>query len=89
MGHRIELGEIEAAASAIDDIGQCCAMYNRTTQEIILVYDGKADRETVIMNLRGSVPRYMIPQVLHQLDAMPHNLNGKIDRALLSKQFIQ
>ncbi len=86
MGHRIELGEIEAAGSSIDNIGQCCALYQMEKKEIHFLYDGQTDQNEVRLQLKLLLPQYMLPQVIHQLDAMPHNLNGKIDRAALNRK---
>ena len=88
MGHRIELGEIEAAASSLEGIGQCCALYSVEEQKIILIYDGKAEWTDVISELKELLPKYMLPQTIHRLEAMPHNLNGKIDRAVLKTEYI-
>ena len=39
MGYRIELGEIEAAASALDGVTACAAVYDSDRDKIILVYE--------------------------------------------------
>ena len=89
MGHRIELGEIEAAASSIDDIGQCCALYDMQNKQIHLVYDGRVIEEEVYSRLKQLLPHYMVPQNVHKIDSLPHNLNGKIDRVTIQSIFIK
>ncbi|MGN0493731.1 MAG: amino acid adenylation domain-containing protein [Acutalibacteraceae bacterium] len=84
MGYRIELGEIEAAASALDGVSSCAAVYNAAEDKIILVYEGKKREITEILSeLREKLPEYMMPQTVRRIKAMPHNANGKIDRKLL------
>lgn len=84
MGYRIELGEIEAAASALDCVTACAAVYDSDRDKIILVYEGKKREITDILSeLRVRLPEYMMPQTVKRIKAMPHNANGKIDRKLL------
>lgn len=84
MGYRIELGEIEAAASALDGVTACAAVYDSDRDKIILVYEGKKREITDILSeLRVRLPEYMMPQTVKRIKAMPHNANGKIDRKLL------
>lgn len=84
MGYRIELGEIEAAASALDCVTACAAVYDSVRDRIILIYEGKKREITEILSeLRARLPEYMMPQTVKRIKAMPHNANGKIDRKLL------
>ena len=84
MGYRIELGEIEAAASTLDCVTACAAVYDSDRDKIILVYEGKKREITDILSeLRVRLPEYMMPQTVKRIKAMPHNANGKIDRKLL------
>lgn len=84
MGYRIELGEIEAAASALDGVTACAAVYDSDKDKIILVYEGKKREITEILSeLRVRLPEYMMPQTVKRIKAMPHNANGKIDRKIL------
>ena len=81
MGYRIELGEIEAAASTLDCVTACAAVYDSDRDKIILVYEGKKREITDILSeLRVRLPEYMMPQTVKRIKAMPHNANGKIDR---------
>ncbi len=86
MGHRIELGEIEAAAGALPYVRECCCVYNSFTEKIILVSscDAGPDRQKQLRSdLTRVLPKYMIPHVFRELPELPHNRNGKIDRAAL------
>ena len=41
-----------------------------------------------IINLvKERIPVYMFPEVVNHLVHMPYNLNGKIDRIVLKKQY--
>lgn len=83
MGQRIELGEIEANVSAVDGIEENCCVYNELKKRILLFYTGKPDEASLMDALKKALPVYMLPGRCIHLDAMPHNLNGKIDRAEL------
>ena len=37
---------------------------------------------------RSLLPRYMVPNLYHWRKALPHNPNGKIDRAALREEFL-
>lgn len=88
MGHRIELGEIETAISSLKEIDRACCMYDQTSQKIVAVYEGNVDAKALTGQLRDILPRYMLPNVYHQVESMPVNLNGKIDRVALKREFL-
>jgi acyl-coenzyme A synthetase/AMP-(fatty) acid ligase len=93
-GYRIELGEIEAALAAIEELKEsavvaigsdgfannliCCA-YCPATTELAAV--------EIRSRLKSRLPAYMIPSKWKQLEALPRNANGKIDRAWLREEF--
>src|SRR5581483_9978679 len=96
-GHRIELGDVEAALHATPGIRDaaviavdgaedgekviCCAYVAADTPDLPLLVLKK--------KLSKVLPRYMMPTRWLALDMMPHNANGKIDRAWLKKRFAQ
>ena len=86
MGQRIELGEIEVNASSISGVDENCCMYDSENQRIIMFYTGSIGPEQVSDNMKKLVPVYMVPNKVYRLDEMPHNLNGKIDRAELKRR---
>ncbi len=86
LGNRIELGEIEAAVTSLDGIDRACCFYNTVQSKIVLFYTGQLDKKEIPGKLRALIPEYMIPGIINQLESMPINLNGKIDRALLKQQ---
>lgn len=82
-GRRIELGEIETAVTALVGISECCCLYDNKKLRIVLFYTGSIEGKEINERLKESLPDYMIPGKRVQLDSMPHNLNGKIDRQVL------
>ncbi|MCM1267413.1 MAG: amino acid adenylation domain-containing protein [Bacteroidales bacterium] len=88
MGHRIELGEIETAISSLEQVDRICCLFDRESQKIIAVYTGGIDAKEMTAQLKEKLPRYMLPNLYQKLDEMPINLNGKIDRTALQKEFI-
>ncbi len=87
QGHRIELGEIDTAGGAIDRIDSCVTLYDDEAKQIIFFYVSDKDitDKEVYRELKSSVPGYMLPAKIHRLDAMPLNVNGKIDRVALKE----
>ena len=84
MGNRIELGEIEAAASALDGVESCCCLYDAKRDRIVLFYAGAGTEAEILPALRLVLPDYMVPNRLCQMDELPLNFNGKVDRAGLA-----
>ena len=88
MGYRIELGEIESAANSLEKIKSCAAMYNQDDDCIFVVYEGGyKDTDEVLLEIKKRVPDYMCPNKVIRLKQMPHNANGKIDRAYLQSEY--
>ena len=86
LGHRIELGEIETAVSSLDGVERACCLYDQKQSKIVLYYTGNLESKELPGLLRALIPEYMLPNVVHQLEHMPLNLNGKIDRSYLKAQ---
>jgi len=89
MGHRIELGEIEVNVSSVDGVDENCCMYDTEQQKIILYYTGKIEDKELGTYLKRLLPVYMLPGKRIKLDTMPHNLNGKVDRAVLKEKTLE
>ncbi len=96
-GYRIELGEIEVALGSLDDLMEAAVVgvevggFEGTA--ICAAYVAEADRgvspQTLRKTLSNLVPRYMLPGQWVELDALPKNANGKIDRPALRRVFEQ
>ena len=84
MGYRIELGEIETAANAVDGVEECACVYLARRERITLYYEGRQLEEAALRaELERRLPKYMLPDRLVYLKALPRNANGKIDRPAL------
>ena len=86
MGHRIELGEIEANVFSIEGVKECCCLYEKEKKQIVLFYTGNVDQEFIKEQLYNLVPNYMLPNKRINIEYMPRNINGKIDRVELKKR---
>ncbi len=94
-GYRIELGEIEAALNAQPDLKECAVVGldvgGFLGTAICCAYsplDGSAvSHEELRGRLAQQLPSYMLPSYWLSLEALPKNLNGKIDRRELRERF--
>ena len=87
-GNRIELGEIENAAVAVPGIEMCACIYDKDRERIVLIYQGKGVTTQLIRNtMKLKVPPYMLPNVMLEVQVMPKNQNGKIDRKALKAYY--
>lgn len=85
MGYRIELGETETAVMSIDAVRNCACVFDAENDDIILFYeaDEEVDKKYIIKGIATLIPKYMYPTRFERLDAMPMNMNGKVDRTKL------
>jgi D-alanine--poly(phosphoribitol) ligase subunit 1 len=90
QGHRIELGEIEKHARDIIQNESVVAIAHKTflgTQQVIIyMEEGTITKKTMLEYLKSKLPYYMIPSDIIFLRSLPLNINGKIDRLLLSEK---
>ncbi|HBI85767.1 MAG TPA: AMP-dependent synthetase [Ruminococcus sp.] len=89
MGHRIELGEIEINAGLYDGIEAVGCVYDKVKNKIVLYYCGGVEKAALAAYLKERLPRYMQPNVIRQIDAMPHTPNGKLDRKSLLAMYTE
>lgn len=87
MGHRIELGEIEKVAGEMENITECCALYDGNNSLLYLFYIGNATNKEIVLHFRKSLPAFMVPRKLIQLESMPLLPNGKVDMQALKQYF--
>ena len=87
-GNRIELGEIEVAVNAIEGVTNVACIFDQELDKLVLYYTTVDGTERDVINLvKERIPVYMFPEVIVHLKAMPFNMNGKIDRIELKKQY--
>ncbi|MCI0720529.1 MAG: amino acid adenylation domain-containing protein [Acidobacteria bacterium] len=88
-GFRIELGEIEAALREHAAVRQSVVMARQDgeTEKRLVAYFTAGKKKLSSSELRrflkGRLPGFMMPAVFVQLDKLPLNANGKIDRQAL------
>jgi len=87
-GNRIELGEIEVAVNAVEGVTNAACIFDQTNDKLVLYYTTADGQPLDIINLiKERVPVYMFPEVVNHIKVMPYNMNGKIDRIELKKQY--
>ena len=57
-------------------------------KKIVLYYVGDVAVADLLRFLKENLPRYMVPNVTEQLDALPYTPNGKIDRKTLKERYL-
>ena len=82
-GFRIELGEVESRAARYPGIRQTAAEVRKNTLCLYYTASEEIDEAALSTFMAGSLADYMVPGAFMRLDAMPHNVNGKIDRRAL------
>lgn len=87
MGHRIELGEIEANVNMMDEVKMAGCIYDEAKKKIVLYYVGDIETKDMAVSLKEKLPRYMVPNSINRLEAMPLTSNGKLDRNGLKKMY--
>jgi amino acid adenylation domain-containing protein len=92
QGYRVELGEIEAALrdqEAVRDAIVLALPGSGGTTELEAVCTGSGlEPDRLLKAVAGRLPGYMVPRRLSVLDALPLNVNGKIDRSALTADAI-
>jgi amino acid adenylation domain-containing protein len=94
-GYRIELGEIEAALHSLGMLRECAVVgvpssgFEGTAICCTYVLDGVEGVTPARLRERLTklVPNYMLPARWLELDVLPKNANGKIDRPALRALF--
>ncbi len=87
-GVRIELGEVEQALRETAQTDEAVAVgWPRTSSGAsgiaAFVVGGRSDDDALRQQLRSRLPNVMVPRRIHNLDALPLNANGKVDRKAL------
>ncbi len=85
MGHRIELEEIEREMGQIPGVERCCCTFDEKKARLKGFYIGFLSKEELHAAMKAKLPDFMIPGILRQVEEMPLNKNGKIDRKALDE----
>ncbi len=86
MGHRIELEEVQRAMEAIDGVDRCCCIFDSVKSKLKGFYTGSIEKKELHLKMERTLPVFMIPGMLRQVDEMPLTKNGKIDRKALEER---
>ena len=87
-GFRIELGEIETQLSNIDEVREGAVIVREDNEGekylcAYMVADQELDISAIRETLSKNMPGYMVPSYFVQIDAIPLNPSGKLDRKAL------
>ena len=92
-GYRVSPTEVEEAAYATGLVGDVVALGLEDAalgQRIVMVATaagaGPLDAPALLSELRRTLPRFMVPGEVRELDRLPRSPNGKFDRVLLRKE---
>jgi amino acid adenylation domain-containing protein len=94
-GYRIELGEIEAALNPMPELAECAVVgvesdgFEGTLICCAFAPVGAATVKPATLRraLSATLPAYMLPSRWMSMEALPKNVNGKIDRRRLRELF--
>lgn len=86
-GLRIELSEIERKLLAIPEIDNCTVLCDKSKTFLKAFFTAKEPLNIPAIRkvLLESLPDYMIPKYIFQIDEIPMTPNGKVDRNVLDK----
>jgi amino acid adenylation domain-containing protein len=90
-GFRIEPGEIEAALGAHPAVAQVAVVAQEVGERRLVAWltrKGAADLSSHSLRafLHARLPEFMVPSVFAEVDELPRNANGKIDRGALARR---
>ena len=90
-GIRVELGEIEATMMELDEIVDVCVASNgKILISYVCLQDAsKMDVVQLKEKLGTIMPRYMIPNYINIVDAIPLNENRKSDRKRILAEYME
>lgn len=83
MGHRIEIEEIEKAMEECAAVERACCVFDERKSKLYGFYIGNIDKKDLHKQMKETLPIFMVPGALRQVEEMPLTKNGKIDRKLL------
>lgn len=89
MGHRIELGEIEVDVNMAEGVQNCCCIYVKRKNRIVLFYVGDIEKGALTRELRERLPGYMLPNAIIKVKQIPLTPNGKMDRIKMQEMYLK
>ena len=89
MGYRIELGEVETAVCAIPGVETAACLFDAEADAIVCFCQTALGAEALAKAAKQRLPKYMTPNLWRISDRLPHNANGKLDRAALRRRYFE
>jgi amino acid adenylation domain-containing protein len=86
-GYRVELGEIEGVLLEHGSVCEAAVLARDDPsgeKKLYACYAGEATAAALRTHLKERLPSYMVPSAFLQLDRLPLNANGKLDRQALA-----
>jgi acyl-coenzyme A synthetase/AMP-(fatty) acid ligase len=78
-GYRIELDEVASALLKHPRVRSAAAIVKDKSILIGFFVPSDINRDEIRDIISDNLPSYMVPSVLHGLDSMPENVNGKVN----------
>jgi amino acid adenylation domain-containing protein/non-ribosomal peptide synthase protein (TIGR01720 family) len=91
-GNRVELGEVESWLQKHEDINMVVVTFKTNPVKELVAYvvsDKTLDVDELRYYLMKRVPTYMIPNYFVQIDKIPLNHNGKMDKSKLPEVTVE
>lgn len=86
LGHRIELEEVDKSLMDVDEVVRACSIFDEEKSKLYGFYIGDIDKKDLHLKLKETLPVFMIPTKLVQMEEFPMTKNGKIDRKKLMEE---
>ena len=67
-----------------DAVTRACCIFDAEKQRLHLFYTGSCEKTALLASLKTTLPPFMQPNTALQMDELPMNKNGKIDRTALA-----
>lgn len=80
MGHRVELEEIDLVVERIEGVQRCRCFFDEKRKRLYAFYEGTTSVDDIRSVVVGTMPPHMRPSNIIQVDSMPLNKHGKVDR---------
>ncbi len=71
--------------AAIDGVERCVCIFDEKKSKLKGYYIGTIDKAQLHTIMKSSLPVFMVPGILRQVESMPLTKNGKIDRKKLQE----
>ncbi len=83
-GYRVELGDVEAAVAAcpgvVDAVAGLVEIDGAARLAVVALAAAAVDERSVLAFVAGVLPRYMVPERIRVVTAVPRTASGKLDR---------